>query len=134
MSEFMRPERADCDSTTKVVSLYQLQRMVGTPGARNLPVARLRPRSVVVPRRRIASFDQQRATQCWIKTFWSVQREDGARVGSSTGCSDHMSLTVGGRADPAERGVANAKAAGRLRLSPTLLNALSSFTLDLGSR
>lgn len=81
-------------------------------------------------RRRTALIDQQRATQNRIKRFWSVEHKDGARGGTSTRCADQITPTVGGTADPAERGVEKAKAVGRYRFTPPLLNALSSFTVE----
>lgn len=81
-------------------------------------------------RRRSAPIDQQRATQNRIKRFWSTEPKDGARAGTSTRCADQITPTVGGTADPAERGVEKAKAVGRSRFTPPLLNALSSFTVE----
>lgn len=81
-------------------------------------------------RRRTAPINQQRATQNRIKRFWSTEPRDGARAGTSTRCADQITPTVGGTANPAERGVEKAKAVGRSRFTPPLLNALSSFTVE----
>lgn len=81
-------------------------------------------------RRGTAALDQQRATQNRIKVFWSTQLETGARAGASTRCSERTIPTIGGTADPDERGVESAKGVSRPRFSPPLLNALSSFTVE----